>query len=77
MPYPAKIKDCNLNSIKYLSKKLNCEIGWSDHSRKPLIINEVISRFNVKFVELHIDLRGSVMNLIKAIVGFKGIKRFN
>ena len=57
--YPAKIKDCNLNSIKYLSKKLNCEIGWSDHSRNPLIINEVISRFNVKFIELHIDLEGN------------------
>ena len=63
--YPAKNKRFNLNSIKYLSKKLNCEIGWSDHSRNPLIINEVISRFNVKFIELHIDLEGTVMNLIK------------
>ena len=24
--YPAKIKDCNLNSIKYLSKKLNWKL---------------------------------------------------
>ena len=57
--YPAKAKDCNLNSIKYLSKKLKYEIGWSDHSRNPLIINEVISQFNVSFIELHIDLDGN------------------
>ena len=56
--YPAKIIDCNLNSINYLSKKLKYEIGWSDHTRNPLIINEVISKFNVKFIELHIDLEG-------------------
>ena len=56
--YPAKITDCNLNSIKYLSKKLKCENVADDHSRNPMVINEVISQFNVKFIELHIDIEG-------------------
>lgn len=54
--YPAKVKDCNFNSIKFLSKKLNCEVGWSDHSANPLLINEAIVNYNVKYIEMHIDL---------------------
>ncbi len=30
--YPANPKDANLNSIEYLKKKFNCEIGLSDHT---------------------------------------------
>jgi sialic acid synthase SpsE len=56
--YPAKLEHCNLNSIKYLSKKLNLEIGWSDHTKNPMLINEIIDNFNVKTIEMHIDLDG-------------------
>jgi len=56
--YPAKIENCNLNSIKYLSKKLNCEIGWSDHSANPLLINEILIKYRIKFLEMHLDLDG-------------------
>ena len=30
--YPAPFKDLNLNVIKTLKKKINCDIGYSDHS---------------------------------------------
>lgn len=30
--YPAQHKDLNLNSINYLKKKFNCEVGFSDHT---------------------------------------------
>lgn len=30
--YPAPYQDLNLNSISYLKKKFNCEVGFSDHS---------------------------------------------
>ena len=29
--YPAKIEECNLNSIPYLEKKFGLTIGWSNH----------------------------------------------
>ena len=31
--YPSKISDFNLNNIKIMKKKFNCEIGFSDHSK--------------------------------------------
>ena len=54
--YPAKLESCNLNSIKFLTDKLKCEVGWSDHTANPLIINEAIDKYNAKIIELHIDL---------------------
>ena len=54
--YPAKIDDCNLNSIKYLSNKFKCDVGWSDHSANSLIVQEAIQKYNADIVELHIDL---------------------
>lgn len=54
--YPAKLEACNLNSIKFLSNKFKCEIGWSDHTCNPLVINEAIKKYDAKLVELHIDL---------------------
>ena len=54
--YPAKLESCNLNSIKFLRDKLKCEVGWSDHTANPLIINEAINKYNAKIIELHIDL---------------------
>ena len=54
--YQAKIENCKLNSIKYLSKKFKCEVGWSDHTSNPLIVNEAIQKYNATTIELHIDL---------------------
>lgn len=54
--YPAKLECCNLNSIKFLSDKLKCDVGWSDHTANPLIIKEAIDKYNAKIIELHIDL---------------------
>ncbi len=31
--YPAKMKNCNLNTIKYMKKKFNSQIGFSDHTQ--------------------------------------------
>ena len=54
--YPAKIKNCNLKSIKYMKDKLNCKIGWSDHTKNPLIIKEIIDFYGIKTIEFHFDL---------------------
>ena len=31
--YPAKINNCNLNTIKYMKKEFNSQIGFSDHTQ--------------------------------------------
>lgn len=31
--YPAKIENCNLNSLNFLSKKYNSLVGYSDHTK--------------------------------------------
>ena len=54
--YPANISSCNLNSIDFLKKKLNCEVGWSDHTVNPLVIYSAINEHTAKIVEFHLDL---------------------
>ena len=55
--YPAKIKECNLNSIPYL-KNFKTNVGWSDHTVNSLLIYKLYKDFNVKLFELHFDLDG-------------------
>jgi len=54
--YPANIKNCNLKSITYLRKKLKCDIGWSDHTVNPLVINSAIEEFGSTMIEFHLDI---------------------
>ena len=56
--YPANILSCNLNSIDFLRKKFNCEVGWSDHTVNELLIYSAIKNHKASFVELHIDIDG-------------------
>ena len=56
--YPAKIYSCNLNSIDFLRKKFNCEIGWSDHTVNQLLVYSAIKNHKASYVELHVDLDG-------------------
>ncbi len=57
--YPASISSCNLKSIPFLTKKFNCEVGWSDHTVEPLIIYSAIKNFGAKIIEFHYDLDGN------------------
>ena len=56
--YPADIKSCNLNSIDFLRKKFNCEVGWSDHTVNELLVYSAIKNHKASFVELHVDIDG-------------------
>ena len=53
--YPADVKILNLNSIKFLKKKFNCKIGFSDHSKG---IEASIAAFvlGAEIIEKHITL---------------------
>ena len=54
--YPAEVTNCNLESIKYLSKKFNLDVGWSDHTNNTLLVFHAIEKYQAKYVELHFDL---------------------
>ena len=54
--YPANIKNCNLKSIEFLRKKIKCDVGWSDHTVNPLIINSAIEDFKSSVIEFHLDI---------------------
>ncbi len=54
--YPANVMACNMNSIKFLKKKFNCEVGWSDHTVNNLLIYSAIKKHKANYVELHVDI---------------------
>ena len=56
--YPASTMSCNLNSIKFLKNRFNCEVGWSDHTVNELLVYSAVNRQNADYVELHVDIDG-------------------
>ena len=54
--YPANVMSCNLNSIKFLKDKFDCEVGWSDHTVSDLIIYSAIKNQKADYIELHVDI---------------------
>ena len=55
--YPSKINEFNLNNIKILKKRYNCEVGLSDHSNNK-IIPAISAGFGAKIFEKHIAIPG-------------------
>lgn len=60
--YPSQINEFNLNNIKILKKRYNCEVGLSDHSNNP-VIPTIAAGFGSKIFEKHI----AVTNLKKSL----------
>ena len=56
--YPAEFKDLNLNTIKNMKKKFNCEIGYSDHSIGFSAANIAVAN-GATFIEKHVRLKNS------------------
>lgn len=54
--YPARLENCNLKSIDLMRKKFRCNVGWSDHTKNPLLIFDLIENFNINLFEFHVDL---------------------
>ena len=57
--YPATYKDLNLKTISELRKKLNCEIGYSDHTTDNVASLVAISK-GASIIEKHICLDKSI-----------------
>lgn len=56
--YPTPPKETNLSAIKHMRDKLNCKIGWSDHTVNPAVLYRAINKWGAEIIEFHIDLEG-------------------
>lgn len=56
--YPSPHTEANLAAIAKIYKETGCEVGWSDHTVNPGVINRAIHKWNAKVIEFHLDLDG-------------------
>ncbi|MDE2135179.1 MAG: N-acetylneuraminate synthase family protein [Alphaproteobacteria bacterium] len=56
--YPAPVREANLSAITALREATGCKVGWSDHTRRPAVIERAIHRWGAAAVEFHLDLDG-------------------
>ena len=71
-----KNKDFNLNNIKILQKKFNCEIGFSDHSVDNSVAMLAVAS-GVRIIEKHIALDNQTKGLdIEFSIKGKEIRKF-
>jgi len=54
--YPTPLTETNLAAIETLRRKFGCEVGLSDHSVLPSVINRAVNHWKASLVEFHIDL---------------------
>ena len=56
--YPAPPSEANLSVIATLREATGCNVGWSDHTRRPAVIERAVHRWAASAVEFHLDLDG-------------------
>jgi len=56
--YPTPAREANLSAIEAIRKATGCKTGWSDHTRRPAVIERAVHHWNAAAVEFHLDLDG-------------------
>jgi len=56
--YPTPASEANLSAIQQIRDKTGLKTGWSDHTRRPAVIERAVHRWNATAVEFHLDLDG-------------------
>jgi len=56
--YPALVRESNLSAIAVIREATGCKVGWSDHTRRPAVIERAVHRWGASTVEFHLDLDG-------------------
>ncbi|MEK8025242.1 MAG: hypothetical protein RLY78_4413 [Pseudomonadota bacterium] len=56
--YPTPYGEANLAAIATLREATGCEVGWSDHTVEPGVIQRAIHRWGAPVIEFHLDLDG-------------------
>jgi sialic acid synthase SpsE len=56
--YPTPVEDANLAAIAALRTASGCKVGWSDHTRRPAVIERAVHHWQAAAIEFHLDLDG-------------------
>jgi len=56
--YPTPAAEANLSAIASIREATGCAVGWSDHTRRPAVIERAVHHWGARAVEFHIDLDG-------------------
>jgi N-acetylneuraminate synthase len=56
--YPTPASEANLAAIAAIRDATGCKVGWSDHTRRPAVIERAVHRWGAAAVEFHLDLDG-------------------
>lgn len=56
--YPTPHNEANLSAIESIRSATGCNVGWSDHTVKPTVINRAINKWGANIIEFHLDLDG-------------------
>jgi len=57
--YPTPYAEANLAAIETLRQATGCQVGWSDHTVEPAVIQRAIHRWGARVIEFHLDLDGN------------------
>jgi N-acetylneuraminate synthase len=57
--YPTPAAEANLSAIAAIRDATGCKTGWSDHTRRPAVIERAVHRWGASTVEFHLDLEGA------------------
>jgi len=56
--YPTPAAEANLAAIAAIRDATGCKVGWSDHTRRPAVIERAVHHWGASVVEFHLDLDG-------------------
>ena len=56
--YPTPAAEANLSAIAAIRDATGLKTGWSDHTRRPAVIERAVHRWGASAVEFHLDLDG-------------------
>ena len=56
--YPTPAAEANLSALAAIRDATGCKVGWSDHTRRPAVVERAVHRWGASAVEFHLDLDG-------------------
>jgi N-acetylneuraminate synthase len=56
--YPTPASEANLSAIATIREATGLPTGWSDHTRRPAVIERAVHHWGARVVEFHLDLDG-------------------
>jgi N-acetylneuraminate synthase len=56
--YPTPASEANLSAIAAIRAATGLAVGWSDHTRRPAVIERAVHHWGASAVEFHLDLDG-------------------